>query len=191
MQSMRQLLVRAGVLVPVLLLTMVTPALGWSDYEGSNQPTVLTEPVNEAFEDELCGVSVNVVRDGTVHTRYTFNRGLGIQFDTHTWNVRTTITNPATGRSLTIMQSGGDRLAFEVLENGDYTGTVTLYISSQTKATVPGAGLVLRNGGREVVLEVSRVIDQESFDWEFISREILFDSNELFGDLDALCNWIG
>lgn len=174
-----------------LLAVTATPVLGWSDWEGSNRPEVFTEPIDDTFFDEFvsdqCGAPIETHVEGKFRTRYTFNRGLGIQFDTHTWMIHGTATNLDTGDSISFVDNGSDRLAFEVLHNGDYTGVVTRYQSRHFKATVPGVGAVSSYGGREVIYEVFNVIDQETFEWEFVSAELLFQAREPLEDWDAIC----
>jgi len=191
MRATGRFLISTGV-VAMLLGMLPGSVLAWRDDEGSNRPEVFSEPVEFTFVDEglsdLCGAPIEVSGAGTVRTRWTWNRGLEIQYDTHTWSIRGTWTNLDTGQSLRFVQSGSDRLAFEVLANGDYTGVVTIYVSDHFMITVPGVGPVDFHAGRIVIEEVSNVIDQETFDWELVSSEIVFASREAFHDEDALCD---
>ena len=188
---MRRTAALSTVVLALLALT-AAPALGWSDWEGSNRPQdIFTEVVDDTFFDGFlsghCDARIETHVEGKIRTRWTFNRGLGIQFDTHTWMLHGTATNLDTGDSINFVESGSDRLAFEVLHNGDYTGVVTIYQTRHLKVTVPGVGLVASSNGREIVAEVWKVIDQESFDWEFVSSDLRFQANAPMEDWDAIC----
>lgn len=54
---------------------------------------------------------MEVSGSGIYRTRWTYNRGLDVQYDTHTWNILGTWTNLDIGQSLGFVQSGSDRLA--------------------------------------------------------------------------------
>lgn len=190
---MRRFATLAIALISLLALG-AGPAMAWADHEGSNRPQdIFSEPINETWEDEFlsetCGAPIEIHVEGTSRTRWTYNRGLDIQFDTHTWMVHGSWTNTETGDTVTFVDVGSDRLAFEVLPNGDYTGIVTNSISRNFMATAPGVGRVMSSGGHEITYDVHEVIDQETFDWRFVSREVLFPSTrEAVENLEALCD---
>jgi hypothetical protein len=115
---------------------------------------------HEAFEEEVCGIPVEVEVTGHVNVLLYFDEEGNFLYAKDLSQFMTTFTNPETGLSVTRLAAGPAIFYAEIVNEDGTVTTRELHIGLLSKLTQQGQGVLLRDAGM-ILIETTVAFPEE------------------------------